>query len=693
MSDHREKTKAALPELLCPVGSTAALKAAISGGADAVYMGGASFHARMYAQSFSGSELSEAIALAHTYGVKVYITLNTLVLDLELDAWLRAACEAYEAGADALIVDDIGAVARLRGVFPDFPLHASTQMSVHASSAGRMLKDIGFSRMVVARETSLQDLKTICASSPLEIEAFVHGALCVCHSGQCLFSSIVGGRSGNRGTCAQPCRLPYSVHGKQSYPLSLKDLTLAGHIPELLDSGVASLKIEGRMKSPEYVYTTAKIWRTLLDERRSATPSELREMQDAFSRNGFTDAYFTGTAHTGQASAMLGTRSAEDKTASLHLPPVPVDLPKIPLALSFSMRFGRPIRMALTAPGGHTISVEGPVPDRALTQPVSEETATRQLTKFGGTPYEAGSVTVDLDPGLIVPLSALNSLRRDALSRLMQDSSPSRAVAPLPARSLAPLPYSQSGRSAFFYNPEQLTALSERTFAIRYLPLWQYHGETNGVSLPSVIFDSEQQEVRLMLEEAIRLGAKHVLLENPWHLPWIEGLGLIPHADFRFNVTNREALAFWQSRGLEDVILSAELTLPQCRDLMPHARVITYGRIPLMILEKCLGRELGGCSGCEANRLHLLDRTGTAFPVLREWPHRSTVWNSQVVWTADWQAKLSEAGLQAEHFIFSTETASEVDAVIEAYSDQAVSDKPFRRIGVTNLRKANLVSF
>ena len=689
MSDKSTLPKGALPELLCPVGSPAALKAAISGGADAVYMGGASFHARMYAHSFSGADLADSISLAHAYGVKVYITLNTLVLDLELDSWLRAAQEAYLAGADALIVDDVGAVAQLHNILPDFPLHASTQMSVHHSFAGPMLQKMGYSRMVVARETSLQDLKTICKSSPLEIETFVHGALCVCHSGQCLFSSLVGGRSGNRGTCAQPCRLPYTVNGKPAYPLSLKDLSLAAHIPELLETGVSSLKIEGRMKSPEYVYTTAKIWRTLLDNRRSATPDEIQDMQDAFSRDGFTDAYFTRRVYTDLSHKMLGTRTQENKTASKRAYPVPESLPKIPLQLSFSMKSGKPVRLTLATHSGKPVSVQGAVPDKALSRPMSEEQVIRQLTKFGGTPYEAVSVTADLDPGLIISLSSLNALRRDAVSLLLQQADLGRETAlDLSSFKTPSLSGPVSGRSAFFYSPEQVTPRAKRFFDCQYLPVWNYHGETNGVALPPVIFDSESAEIRSLLEKAVQLGAKHVLMENPWHYPLIEGLGLTPHADFRFNVTNRNSLAFWKSFGYEDIILSAELNLPQCRDLMPYARVITYGRIPLMILEKCVGREIGTCDTCKANLLRLTDRTGTEFPVLREWSHRSIVWNGQPVWAADWRSNLKTAHIQAEHFIFSIEQPSEVDTVISSYEHGVPLASPFRRIGVANLKKS-----
>ncbi|MBQ7727664.1 MAG: U32 family peptidase, partial [Clostridia bacterium] len=395
-----------MPELLCPVGSVDALKAAVAGGADAVYMGTSSFNARMHAHPFTSEETEEAIRLAHVHGVKVYITLNTVVMDRELGSWLEEAEFVYRACADGLIIADIGAASLLHQRFPDFPLHASTQMSVHHSDAGTMLKDAGFSRMVVARETSFEDLKTVCEKSPIEIECFIHGALCVSHSGQCLFSSLVGGRSGNRGECAQPCRLPYQTGRTQSYPLSLKDLSLAQHVPELLSCGLASLKIEGRMKSPDYVYTVTKIWRTLLDEKRSATPEEMDTLSSSFSRDGFTDGYFTSQVQGPSASGMLGVRTDQDKAASAQSRPFSGDLQKKPLDITFSMQKNAPLELELSLPDrtDARVHVEGPVPELARTQPLNRDQIHKQLCKFGNTPFEPNRVVIDCDDGLMVPV-------------------------------------------------------------------------------------------------------------------------------------------------------------------------------------------------------------------------------------------------------------------------------------------------
>ena len=273
------KMQKELPELLCPAGSRAAFEAAIEGGADAVYFGGPLFNARMNAQNFSFEEMGQAVDLAHAYSVKCYMTLNTLLSDRELPEAVSFAERAADMGVDALIVADLGAAAAIHRHLPSLALHASTQASGHNISAAAELRKLGFSRMVMAREASLADIRAFCSGSDTELEVFAHGALCVCHSGQCLFSSLVGGRSGNRGECAQPCRLPFTVNGNEKYPLSLKDLSLAPHIPALIGAGVASLKIEGRMKSPEYVRAVASVYRRLLDERRAATPDDATDMK------------------------------------------------------------------------------------------------------------------------------------------------------------------------------------------------------------------------------------------------------------------------------------------------------------------------------------------------------------------------------------------------------------------------------
>lgn len=682
----------ALPELLAPAGSPAALDAAIEGGADAVYFGGSAFNARMLAQNFGGDAMAEATARCHAYGAKAYVTLNTLVSDREQDACLRAAEEAYRAGVDALIVADLGVAAMLRRHIPELELHASTQASGHNAEAAKMLAELGFSRMVCARELSRADLAALVQESPIEIEMFIHGALCVSHSGQCLFSSLVGGRSGNRGECAQPCRLPYTVGGKQSYPLSLKDLTLAPHVPALIDLGVASLKIEGRMKSPEYVRDVVSIWRRLLDERRGADAAELRQLADIFSRGGFTDAYFRGLVGTAQVPSrqMLGVRSEADKAASRQLEPFRAITRTTPISISAEICAGRPITLTATA-GGKTVTAEGDIPEPARTAPLDRDAVLRCLGKLGGTPYRAEEISLTLDEGLMVPVSRLNALRRDAITALMAG-----AHAPHPDFAAGkyhpcPTPALDAGemRIARFASAAQVTPAARDFFDVIYLPLEVYReGKPSlcpdGVILPPVILPRERDAVREMLARAAAHGVSRALVGNLGHIALAQDAGLAVHGDFRFNVTSAETLTALAGLGVEDCLLSPELTLPQLRDLPAAGRTgkaaVVYGRVPLMLLEKCAIREVADCAACAAGKAELTDRRGVRFPMFRAWDHRTVVLNSRPTYMLDRLHEMRSAGVTVHHYLFTVEDAAGVDGIIAAAREGKAPRGEVRRI-------------
>lgn len=583
-----------LPELLAPAGSPEALRAAVAAGADAVYFGASGFNARAGARNFSDDELVRAVGFCHEHGVRVYLTLNTLVWDREMRDCLAAAGRAWRAGVDALIVADMGVAAALRRTFPDFELHASTQMSGHSSAAAVTLAACGFSRMVLAREMSLADISAFTAASPIEAEVFVHGALCVCHSGQCLFSSMVGGRSGNRGECAQPCRLPYNG-GR--YPLSLKDNCLAAHIPELIDARVASLKIEGRMKGPDYVGAVTAVYRRLLDERRAATSDEIRYLAGIFSRSGFTDSYFVGKT----GSDMLGVRTDADK--------------------------------------------------RRSTVVAAPQRAERKLP-----------------PITIQPRSGCPE---DGYSPVRPQKKPVRR------------------KTAYMHRAEQLTSGARKFFDLCFLPLYAAAGRDIpradgecfiGAALPPVIFDSELPEVRRMLAAAAGHGVRDLLVGNMGHLALAREFGMLAHGDFRLNICNRESAAAYEAMGFEDLILSPELTLPRLRDIGGRTLVPVYGRIPLMITEKCAGIECGGCRACREGKNFLTDRRGVRFPVLREQRHRSLIVNSLPTSMSDRQRQLDEYGVRGEHFIFTAETPREVDGVIRAFISGTPVSGECRRI-------------
>ncbi len=684
-----------LPELLCPVGSPFALDAAIEGGADALYLGGSAFNARMNAANFDTAQLRDAVTTAHAYGVKVYLTMNTLLYDRERTDYLRAAETAANLGVDALIVADLGGAAALRGALPSLPLHASTQMSAHNADAGHRLAELGFSRMVVARELSREALSRIVARSPIEVEAFVHGALCVCHSGQCLFSSLVGGRSGNRGECAQPCRLPYRAAdgGKESYPLSLKDLSLAAHVPTLIDMGLASLKIEGRMKSPAYVLTVTRIWRHLLDERRAATEEEMQALADAFSRGGFTDGYFTRRMGHG----MLGVRSAQDKAQSER---TAASVGKItrtrPLDLSLTVRQGEPMCATATA-GGKQVTVYGEPPQAAKTAPTTRELLLRQLSKLGGTPFALREASFTLEEGVMVPVSALNELRRAAVSALLAEERTAYKLIPQPL----PTPTQSRAdvlgeRTARFARIDQLTDRALREMDICYLPLHllvlspavieraREMGKMLGVLLPEVISECELPTIERMLDTVHALGVRRAMLGNLGHLHLARERGMVIDGDFRWNITNSHSAALLHDMGVSTLLLSPEMTLPQIRDVKGAVRTIVYGRIPLMILEKCATHELYSCKACDAGRALLVDRRGTQFPLGRAYDHRTLIYNSAPTYMADKQDALEKYRVGGQHFLFTIETPAEVDGILSAYAQgrPAPASLPIRRIGV-----------
>ena len=668
-----DTNKKPLPELLAPAGSPRALEAAIEGGADAVYFGGMRHNARASAVNFTAEDLPKYVAKAHAYGVKMYQTLNTLATDRELPELIEDATAAYNAGVDALIVADLGVAAAIHRALPDLPLHASTQASGHSVQSAKQLEELGFCRMVCAREMSCEDIRTFTASSPLEAEVFVHGALCVCHSGQCLFSSLVGGRSGNRGECAQPCRLPFRTDRKNKYPLSLKDLSLARHIPALIDAGVASLKIEGRMKSPEYVLAVTQVFRRLLDERRGATDAEMAYLASIFSRDGFTDGYFTRKI----GSHMLGVRREEDKNASRALPEFKEISRRIPVTMSATIRRGEPMRLCISD-GVKTVEVCGDIPEDAIKVAADRETVLRNLTKLGGTPYCLESAELVLDEGLSVPLSKLNALRRDAIAAL-SSATATVNITPkyTPVRSTSSR---ETLNTARFYSPEQISASAQKYFDILYLPLGNYAENANGVILPPVIFDSERERVRKMLKNAVANGARHALAGNIGHIDLAKEFELEVHGDFRLNVTNSESVCVLESLGISDVILSPELTLPQLRDVRGNTAAVVYGHVPLMVLEKCIGKDIADCGTCTSGKMTLTDRRGVDFPVLREQEHRSVIYNSLPTGMSDRTRELDRAGITNRHFIFSVETARQIDAVINAYKNGTPLSIQVRRI-------------
>lgn len=661
----------ALPELLAPAGSFTALEAAIDAGADAVYFAGESFGARAFAKNFTREEISAAAKLCRAYGVKSYITLNTLIYDREMREVLEYAAFLEDAGIDALIIADMGAASRIHRYIPSMRLHGSTQFSGHNADAARFLAACGFERMVGARELSREDLTALCKSSPIEIETFIHGALCVCHSGQCLYSSMIGGRSGNRGMCAQPCRLP-DKSGK--YPLSLKDLSMASRIPELLSTGAASLKIEGRMKSPEYVHGVVKVYRRLLDERRSATPEENAALAEIFSRDGFTTGYFDKKINV----SMLGTRSEDARQKSRELTPFGGIERKVPIRMAATLRRGEAFTLTVSGDKG-AATVKGGIPEKARTAPLTKEALEKNLLKLGATAYNCADLSIDMDDGLILRVSEINALRREAIEQYSAIGVREHVINE-PSLPKVTEKENPKARTALVFRAKNLPREDEfyNFFDIVFLPLAEYlqsgDRRVKGVQLPGAIFEIEKEKIAADLARASEMGAEHVLCGNYGHLPLAKACGMHVHGDLRLNITNQTAAQLAFANGFENLILSPELTQAQSRDIGGSVKNIVYGRLPIMLLEKCAATDLSGCKACAGDRAELIDRRGKHFPILREEPHRNILFNSVPTYAADRPPR------GGQHFLFTTEKPQEMLAVLDAYERRLPPEYDIRRI-------------
>lgn len=415
------------------------------------------------------------------------------------------------------------------------------------------------------------------------------------------------------------------------------------------------------MKSPEYVYDTARTWRTLLDENRAATPAEMRRMAEAFSRSGFTDGYFAERINV----SMLGVRREADKQSSREVEKFGGLQKRIPVFMDVTLSADAPISLTLSA-NGRTVTVEGDLPQAAKTAPMTEESVLRSLSRFGGTAFEVKEAHAHVAEGLMLPVSRLNDLRRRAVESLENCFAlPPRRE--LPADEKRPQQIGRKSRSARFYRSEQITREAKAYFERIYLPLHRYTSEANGVVVPPVIFDSRLDEIREALKQAKAAGAVYALVGNLGHLAFVREVGLIPVGDFRLNVTNGETVAALEEMGFEEILMSPELTLPQMRDLGGNTAAVVYGRLPMMLLEKCVIRELANCDACDRGTVRMVDRKGIAFPVLREWEHRNVVYNSLPTSMSDREDQLQRNGLINRHFIFSDESPRRVDEVIRAH--------------------------
>lgn len=667
-------------EVLAPAGSMESLMAAVRCGAAAVYLGLSEFNARRAAHNFTEDELAEAVAYCHARGVKVYLALNTLIRDDELDRALQSACTACRLGVDALILQDVGLARCVRAVAPTMPLHASTQLSCHTPAGVDFLRDAGFSRVVLAREMSRDEIAA-CCSRGVELEVFVHGALCMSVSGQCYFSAMLGSRSGNRGGCAQTCRLPFAPADNSQKPcspdaaaLSLKDNCLLNHVQELTALGITSLKIEGRMKRPEYIAAATKVY-SAAARGETVDPATLDALMRVFSRTGFTDGYYTRRL----GGDMFGTRRKEDVTAAAGVLGGLARLydkekPLIPVTMVFTANTDA-CTLTVTDENNRCVQVTADGAETAINRPLDPARVKEQLDKTGGTPFYTTDISVTIGDGLTLPAARLNAMRREALENLLvQRAKPSPIAFDITA--IPPYPAGKTdGDTAWLIRLADVTQYSDllRPHLV-FLPLstppdiirtLNAAGQTIGVDIPRGMFGTEN-DVAAALSDAAAAGATAALCNNIGAIPLAKAAGLCPIGGFGLNVMNKQSLSFYKGVGLVGSTLSMELTFPQIKALgnspLPTG-ILLYGRQPLMLTRNCPRKSaLNSCAGCQHQGLS--DRTGAQFPVMCA-GGCTEVLNSVPLY---WGDKMNEVPHVAFYlFHFTTETRDEVAAVLHAY--------------------------
>lgn len=655
-------------EILAPAGSMESLIAGVRSGANAVYLGGKLFNARRNAGNFDNEELKEAVLYCHNRNVKVYLAINILISDAEMEEAYHAVKQALQAGVDAFIIQDTGLAKMIREHFPDARLHASTQMSIMSPAGVKFAKSLGFDRIVLPREMNLNEISEIRKSTDLELELFVHGALCMSVSGQCYLSSMLGSRSGNRGLCAQPCRLPFtSKSDPKEYALSLKDLSIIEHLDKL--DGITSLKIEGRMKRPEYVSAAVTAVKKAVEGIYTATDSH--NLRSVFSRSGFTDGYLTG--HTGRD--MFGTRQKEDVvSANEVLKTIEKNYarenPLVKMDMRFVCKKGEPCSLTAAALG-KAVTVKGEIPEAALNKPMTEESLVNRLSKLGGTPFYADKMEIDLDGGLILPVSKINELRRRAVEEIEKPPKITVRAKPFEKKKFTEknsIPYF----TASFKHAGQIP--DRHPFRHVFIPLdsslEDFTGNCAGVVLPRGLFGIENEMIE-RLNTLKKAGVTKALCGNYGSYQLARELGFEVFGDFGLNIYNSES-----ANQINNPILSFELTLKQAnRITAQNTGVIVYGRIPLMLTRNC---PVQSGAGPYANKgdCRLTDRKGYEFPVIcSDYPCVELL-NSVPVCLSD---VMDEVKTDFAHFYFSTESKKEVKKIIRMYENGEKPDFKFTR--------------
>lgn len=657
-------------ELLAPAGDFDSLIMAVQNGADAVYAGGSMFSARRGAVNFDMDELVRAADYCHLRSVKLYLAVNTLVKEFELADVCRFLEEIYRIGVDAVIVQDMGVLRLLRRCLPELAVNASTQMTVTTAQGVLELEKLGVKRVVLSRELSAKEIAQIRAQTSAELEVFVHGALCMSYSGQCLMSSMLGGRSGNRGACAQPCRLPYTLleNGREvsrSLPLlSPKDLCLVRRLPEVKAAGADSLKIEGRMKSPGYVGMVTRVYRAALDG--DLQEKDVEDMLRFFSRGGSSCGYFDGKKframmdYDGQNAKISADRALEkqvERTAG-------AEIRRIPLKLEFRASVGEPVSLTAESAGG-TVTVYGAEAETAIHRPADGERVRAQLSKFGGTPFAAENIHAVLDGKAAVSVAEINGLRRAAAEKLEARICESYR------------------REALTAEPEpiQKRTVREPILCAEVQTAEQYRAAkrmgVEEIYLPYDLFRSAADESAVcVLPELPREGeklnlsaARRVMIHHIGQLREAEGKEIL--GGHRLNVYNRMTAMQLAEMGIGSLTVSPELNLKEIAQLTQHCsvplEVIAYGRIALMLTENCVIKSAHKCS-CKNSEYALRDRKGFVFP-LRTQHCRNLVYNSCPIYMADRISDIKNLQIDRVRLSFTVENFDMCCIMIEEYQN------------------------
>jgi putative protease len=781
--------KHTIPELLSPAGNPESLTAAVENGADAVYLGAREFSARGHADNFDKDQLLEAIDFAHQRDVSAYITVNTLVKEQEIEnvvEYLELLCNH---GADAVIVQDIGILNILNEHLPGLPVHASTQMNIHNSAGTKLLEALGVKRAVLARELDIEEISTIRSATDIQLEVFVHGAMCICYSGRCLMSSFIGGRSGNRGYCAQPCRKEYSLEGnsmRSKYLLSPRDLNLSSCLPDLINAGVDSIKIEGRMKRPEYVAVVTRTYRDILDwlstnPSAGATPDEMKRLEAIFNR-GFTKGYLNGDPGRklmsmdtpGNRGILQGHVTggnperetiavkldaqinvgdgimAGDKGTSIRVlwmrghkvssaqagevvtfpygsaitPGIPVFKTfdsilvasarntyqsvqrKVPVTVQAEAIKGHPLLVLMSDNQGNTgRSTSGDVISSARQQPLDEQALEKQLSKLGDTYFQAKAINIRMDDDIFIPLSQINSARREAIDKLsrLRLAGYRRVCGSIGLQTPHP-PVVKDRRpvlSVRVAGPDGVNAAVSGGAARVYLDIEGITGNepaTNTaieeahragavvfIRLPDIVKDKEMALVTGTLDQLH--GVDGILAAGPDQISWLKEMYDLPlAADYPANVFNTQGLDFLTALGTGSITVSPELILDEISSISDGYDIecLVQGRVQLMVSEHCLIRCIKGCDSPigvkgsitieQTTRLcqpgcSIRDKKGFVFPVRHDNRCRTHIYNSKELGLIDSIPDILEAGvrsLRIEGILYDTK---QVEVVTMLYSN------------------------